>query len=144
MSREWAHPVQVYYEDTDHSGVVYHANYLRYFERAREHMLGITELVRLLEEDGIGFVVYRATMQFKAGARFGDRLNVRSSVEASSAYRLTFLQIAERGNPAETLVEAEIDLACVDKNQRLVKIPESVLVELREPAPNAGPTASPS
>ena len=35
------HEIQIYYEDTDHSGVVYHANYLKYFERAREHMLGV-------------------------------------------------------------------------------------------------------
>ena len=47
------HAVQIYYEDTDHSGLVYHANYLKYFERAREHLLGVDELVRLLKEDGI-------------------------------------------------------------------------------------------
>ena len=52
-----AHPVQIYYEDTDLSGVVYHANYLKYFERAREHLLGPTELARLYNEDGIGVVV---------------------------------------------------------------------------------------
>ena len=50
--------VQIYYEDTDHSGLVYHANYLKYFERAREHLLGTDELVRLLAEEGKGFVVY--------------------------------------------------------------------------------------
>ncbi|MBT6176177.1 MAG: thioesterase, partial [Deltaproteobacteria bacterium] len=45
-----AHPVQIYYEDTDLSGVVYHANYLKYFERAREHLIGPTELARLYNE----------------------------------------------------------------------------------------------
>ncbi len=54
------HRVQIYYEDTDHSGLVYHANYLKYFERAREHMLGLAELRRLYDEDGVGFVVYDA------------------------------------------------------------------------------------
>ena len=49
------HRVQIYYEDTDHSGAVYHANYLKYFERAREHLLGTDELVRLWDVDGIGF-----------------------------------------------------------------------------------------
>ncbi|MBW2548816.1 MAG: thioesterase, partial [Deltaproteobacteria bacterium] len=47
MSSQYVHPVQIYYEDTDHSGVVYHANYLKYFERAREHIFGVDELVRL-------------------------------------------------------------------------------------------------
>ena len=47
---------QIYYEDTDHSGVVYHANYLKFFERAREHML-IDALVKLHKEQNVGFVV---------------------------------------------------------------------------------------
>ena len=51
--------LQIYYEDTDLSGSVYHANYLRYFERAREHLLGPPELVRLWKDEGIGFVVYK-------------------------------------------------------------------------------------
>ena len=55
--------IHIYYEDTDHSGVVYHANYLRFFERAREHMFGIQALVDLYKNDGIGFVVYQAQMQ---------------------------------------------------------------------------------
>ena len=65
------HLVHIYYEDTDLSGVVYHANYLKYFERAREHMLGRAELVRLLDEDGVGFVVYKASLSFRKGARLG-------------------------------------------------------------------------
>ena len=48
--------VEVYYDDTDFSGVVYHANYLKYMERAREHMLGRAELVRLYQEEGHAFV----------------------------------------------------------------------------------------
>ena len=72
MSSPHVHSVQIYYEDTDHSGLVYHANYLRYFERAREHIFGVDELVRLYAEEGIGFVVYKAEVTFKAGAVFGD------------------------------------------------------------------------
>ena len=64
------YPIQIYYEDTDHSGVVYHANYLKYFERAREHMLGIEALVQLLQEDNIGFVVYKANLTYNKGAKF--------------------------------------------------------------------------
>jgi acyl-CoA thioesterase FadM len=65
-------PVRVYYEDTDHSGLVYHANYLKFFERAREHWLGIELLLKLAREEGIGFVVYRAEVTYREGARFGD------------------------------------------------------------------------
>ena len=59
------HHVQIYYEDTDFSGVVYHASYLKSFERAREHLIGVDELVRLFREDGIGFVVYKANLTFR-------------------------------------------------------------------------------
>ena len=65
-------PVSIYYEDTDFSGLVYHANYLKYCERAREHLLGRDRLVRMWSETGMGFVVYRAELQFREPARFGD------------------------------------------------------------------------
>lgn len=119
------HRVQIYYEDTDHSGVVYHANYLKYFERAREHMLGTRELVRLLEEDGIGFVVYKAELTYKAGARFGDTITIRSTVELESAFRAVFRQDVYRGE--ELLVNGLLQLVCVDAEQKLVRIPPSVV-----------------
>ena len=91
------HPIQIYYEDTDHSGVVYHANYLKYFERAREHMLGTAELRRLWEEDGVGFVVYKAQLAYKKGAVFGDTLVIATHAQESSPYCATFHQRAGRG-----------------------------------------------
>lgn len=67
------HAVQVYYEDTDLSGAVYHANFLKYFERAREHLLGPDELVRLWRDAGIGFVVYRCELRFREPAGLATR-----------------------------------------------------------------------
>jgi len=51
--------VQIYYEDTDHSGVVYHSNYLKYFERAREDVIGIENLIDLWKKNNLGFAVYK-------------------------------------------------------------------------------------
>ena len=119
-------PVQVYYEDTDHSGVVYHANYLRYMERAREHLLGVPELVRLWEEERVGFVVYQCSMTFREGARFGDHLEVRTRVEKASDYRAVFEQNVYRAADGKLLVEGEVHLCCVDGAQKLVKLPASV------------------
>src|SRR4030042_339178 len=96
-------PVQIYYEDTDHSGFVYHANYLKYFERAREHLLGVSELVRLLRDDGIGFVGYRAEMKFREPAVFGDALEVHTTVVQESEYRLVFQQDVRRASTQELL-----------------------------------------
>jgi tol-pal system-associated acyl-CoA thioesterase len=118
------HAVQIYYEDTDHSGLVYHANYLKYFERAREHLLGVDELVRLLNEDGIGFVVYKAGLTYKKGAVFGDAIEIRTRVASESAFRLVFEQNVFRGE--ELLVEGHVEMVCVDRDGKLVTIPPSV------------------
>ena len=121
------HPVQIYYEDTDHSGVVYHANYLRYFERAREHMLGVDELVRLHREEGIGFVVYKLEMTFKAGAVFGDAIEVRTRIDKASKFRLIFHQDAYRPRDEMLLVQGTVQLVCVDAEKKVVPLPPRVL-----------------
>jgi acyl-CoA thioester hydrolase len=123
-------PVQIYYEDTDHSGVVYHANYLKYFERAREHLLGVEELVRIWEQDGVGFVVVRASMRFREGARFGDRVEVRTTVTAPSDYRAVFDQQVWRPGGTRAMVEGEVELCCLDRQQRLTRLPASVVDRL--------------
>ncbi len=114
--------VQIYYEDTDFSGVVYHANYLRYFERAREHMLGADELVRMWREEQKGFVVYKATMQFKEGAVFGDVVEIRSAARLESAYRIVFAQRCHRKRDGKLLVDAEIEMVCIDGHKQLIPI----------------------
>jgi tol-pal system-associated acyl-CoA thioesterase len=124
----FTHPVQIYYEDTDHSGLVYHANYLKYFERAREHLLGVDELVRLLNEDGIGFVVYKAELTFLKGAVFGDTIEIRTEVDKESDYRLVFSQNVHRKD--ELLVEGRIEMVCIDRAGTLSKIPAVVLDQL--------------
>jgi len=117
--------VPVYYEDTDHSGFVFHANYLRYFERAREHALGTQELARLWRDEGIGFVVHKVAMAFKDGAVFGDVIEIRSTGRIESDYRVTFDQKAHRKGDGKLLVEATFELVCLDRARRLVPIPAS-------------------
>lgn len=131
MAEPHVHEVQVYYEDTDHSGVVYHANYLKFFERAREHLLGTGELVRLLTEDGIGFVVYKCALTFREGAVFGDALEVRTIARAASEYRAVFDQRVFRKRDDKLLVEGEVELVCVDRGGKLVRLPEVVVEGIR-------------
>lgn len=121
------HPVQIYYEDTDHSGVVYHANYLKYFERAREHLLGVDELVRLQREEGVGFVVYKCEMTFREGAVHGDTLEIRTTARAESDYRAVFKQDVWRPGGRSALVEGVVQLVCVNREKQLVALPASVL-----------------
>jgi tol-pal system-associated acyl-CoA thioesterase len=123
--------VSIYYEDTDFSGLVYHANYLRYCERAREHVLGRDALVALYRDHGIGFVVYRAELAFKEGARFGDELEVRTTVELKSEYRAVFRQPVYRVGGASPLVEVEIHLVAVDRDNKLIRLPADVIGMVR-------------
>jgi acyl-CoA thioester hydrolase len=120
--------VQIYYEDTDHSGLVYHANYLKYFERAREHLLGTGELVRLLRDEGLGFVVYKCEMTFREGAVFGDSLDIRSTPRAESPFRIVFQQDVYRAE--QLLVQGVVQMVCVDRARTLVPIPPSVAARL--------------
>lgn len=115
--------VRVYYEDTDLSGSVYHANYLKFFERAREHYIGPERLARLYEEEGLGFVVYEMEVSFRRGASLSDRLEIRSAAEVQSDYRAVFEQDAWPIEGSSPLVEATIELVCVDDEGELVELP---------------------
>ncbi len=115
--------VQIFYEDTDHSGVVYHANYLKYFERAREAVIGAQQLVQLWNEEGLGFAVYRAKIDYLDGAQFGERLEIRSTFNRESDYRLIWQQEAWRPGAVKAAVRAEVHLVCLDRERRLHPIP---------------------
>jgi acyl-CoA thioester hydrolase len=114
---------KIYYEDTDSLGVVYYANYLKYLERGRTEYVGA--LGRPIQEwnsDGFFFVVYALSMKFKKSAALGDLVEVVSSFNLSSAYRGRFSQRIEcRG---ELMVEAEVDIVCVDRDQKLREFPQ--------------------
>ena len=126
MGSPHVHRVRIYYEDTDVSGLVYHPNYLKYFERAREHLLGPEELARMFREDGLGFVVYKCEMTFREGAVLGDELEIRTVAKAQSEYRAVFDQQVWRPGGARAMVEGIVQLVCVNKNNELVRLPPAV------------------
>jgi len=118
--------VTVYYEDTDFTGYVYHANYLKYFERAREELLGVEELVTLYRERRIGFVVYKAELVFREPAVHGDVLEVHTSARAESAYRAVFDHTVVRRGSETPLVQGTVQMVAVDKNGKLLALPEPI------------------
>lgn len=126
------HPVQIYYEDTDFSGVVYHPNYLKYFERAREHMLGVDALVRMWDEQRVGFVVYKCSLDFKKGARFGDRLEIRTTAHREGPFRLIFDQQVWRAGTPAALVKGVVEMVAVNEANQLVKLPDIVVEAARD------------
>lgn len=108
-------PVRVYYEDTDHGGVVYHANYLKYMERGRTEFLrtGGLELDAVERQYGCLFTVTKVELRFLAPARFNDSLEVESRLIELSGARLAFAQCVRRDNLI--LVTGVIGLACIDR-----------------------------
>lgn len=113
---------KVYYEDTDSLGVVYYANYLKYLERGRTEYVGSRgRPIQDWNRDGYYFVVYEVQMRFRRAAALGDVVEVVSTFQRTSAYRGRFSQRIEcRG---EVLVEAEVDVVCVDPQQQLREFP---------------------
>jgi acyl-CoA thioester hydrolase len=118
-------PVRVYYEDTDMAGIVYHANYLKFVERARSDWLRTLGLDQnALREAGVVFVVRRIEADFLAAARFDDALEVRTTVGAITAARLRLTQEVLRGG--EALFRAEVTVACATPGGRPTRLPEAL------------------
>lgn len=120
-------PVRVYYQDTDAGGVVFHAQYLAFMERARTELLneaGI-DLARFAERHGLLFLVHELRVKYHQPGRLNDMLSVSAEVVKLGRASLGFRQRVERG--AELLVEADVTLALVDSNRlKPARIPEEL------------------
>jgi acyl-CoA thioester hydrolase len=126
-----SHPVRVYYEDTDAGGIVYYANYLKFFERARTEWLrelGFSQSKFL--EHSLGFVVKRVEMENIAPARFDQQLQIHTEVDEVKRVSLLFRQkiVDEK---QKTLVNALVRVACVDLvRMKPIAIPKTVIEEI--------------
>ena len=131
--REHILPVRVYYEDTDFTGLVYHANYVRYFERGRSDFLrlaGISHTDLLDREDPMAFVITRMEIDFRAAARIDDALEVRTTYDAVKGARLIISQrVTRAGAP---IAQAKVEAACISLDGR-AKRPPRGLVEALSP-----------
>jgi acyl-CoA thioester hydrolase len=107
-------PVRVYYEDTDAGGVVYYANYLKFFERCRSEWMRLAgyDQSALAAATGIGFVARKASCEYLRPARLDDQLTISLEVERLTRVRVIFRQAARRGD--EVLVTGQVEIACVD------------------------------
>jgi acyl-CoA thioester hydrolase len=122
-------PVRVYYEDTDFSGAVYHANYLRFFERARTELLrelGVDQ-VALFDADGLGFVVRSVHIDYLRPARMDDSLRVETRVAQLGRASIDLEQVLLRDT--ETLTRGKIRLGLVAQG-RPRPIPAGIYAKL--------------
>jgi acyl-CoA thioester hydrolase len=131
--REHQLPVRIYYEDTDFTGVVYHANYLRYFERGRSDYLrlaGVDHTALLNRPDPCAFVITQVQLDFRKAARVDDALLVRTTYDEIKGVRLIIRQRIDRGG--ELIATAQVTAACITPDGR-PRRPPVELVEILTP-----------
>jgi acyl-CoA thioester hydrolase len=127
--REHQLPVRIYYEDTDFSGIVYHANYLRYFERGRSdffRLVGISHTA--LAAADTAFAITRMALDFKRAARIDDALVVRTTYDRVKGPRLFVSQRITRGE--ELICQAAGEAVCITLDGRPRKPTAQMLEQL--------------
>ena len=128
MAAAFSHEVRVYWEDTDAGGIVFFANYLKFFERARTEWLRAAGLGQqgLCDRHGVLFMVADTQVKFLAPARLDDALRITVQSDPPRGASIALAQQAWRGETL--LVQSRITLACVDAGAlRPRRIPNPVL-----------------
>lgn len=137
-ARGFTWPVRVYYEDTDAGGVVYHANYLRFMERARTERLRALglELTRLQAIEGLVFAVRAIEVEYLRPARLGDNLLVTADVDDIKRVSLTFRQaVCPPESGRDAFCTARVRVVCLSANGfRPMAMPDHLLERIRDVA----------
>ncbi|MEX0302267.1 MAG: tol-pal system-associated acyl-CoA thioesterase [Leisingera sp.] len=118
-------PVRVYYEDTDMGGIVYHANYLRFIERARSDWVrGIGVDQNAMREAGLIYVVRRIEADYLAPAKFDEELVVSTSLHNVTPARMVLIQeVSRAGQP---LFRAEVTIVCITTSGKPARLPAEI------------------
>jgi acyl-CoA thioester hydrolase len=127
---EHVFPIRVYYEDTDAVGIVYHANYLKFAERARTEMmrcLGV-EHEAMRRDDGLVLTVRRLTIDYRAPARLDEELSVATRLLSAAGATVTLAQEVRRGDAV--LARLELLIACVSTSGRPRRLPPALVAAL--------------
>ncbi len=128
-------PLRVYYEDTDASGIVYYANYLKFIERARTDLMRLIGITHsdLKSASGLAFTVRRCHIDYHAPARLDDEIEVLTRVLDVRGASLDAEQNIRRG--AENLVSTTLQIACIDQGGRARRLPKEIRAALLQLAP---------
>jgi acyl-CoA thioester hydrolase len=132
-------PVRVYIEDTDAGGIVFHAKYLHYMERARTEWVRSCGVgLRAGLADNISYVVQKLTMHYRSPARLDDQLLVTAEPTASGRVWMNFRQRVLRASDRQLLCEADVRVACVALDTgRPRRLPDNMLEVLNKAMTNA-------
>ena len=124
--------IRIYYEDTDCGGIVYYANYLKYFERARTQYLEERGLsVAWLMKEGTVFVVVHAEVDYRSPAHYGDRLIVETVVSDMTSASFTFSHVIRERESQRVVVEGSARLAAVNGSGKVKRLDKALITVLR-------------
>jgi acyl-CoA thioester hydrolase len=129
--------IRVYYEDTDCGGVVYYANYLKYFERARTEYLEMRGYsVAALMKQSIIFVVVHAEVEYCSPGRYGETLVVETEIGDVTRAALTFSHVVREKVSGRVVVKGSARLAATDGNGKVRRLDKAIVTALnRVPLP---------
>ena len=124
MKKTFNYRLKIYYEDTDSGGVVYYANYLKFFERARSEAIFSLKLSNkiLLNKYGILIIVKSCNIKYIRPAKLEDKLTIKSEVK--SLTKTSFIMNQSIHREKQLITEADIHLVSVDQSGKPKKIPE--------------------
>ena len=137
--------VRVYYEDTDFTGLVYHANYLKFFERGRSdylRLLGVHHHELNAHEDRLAFAVAHIDIRYLAPARIDDIVTVVTRLALARGAQFILEQACWRGEVK--LCEGRINIACIDGNGRPRRLPKAFADALNSPQQTPQDTGKPA
>jgi acyl-CoA thioester hydrolase len=124
--------IRIYYEDTDCGGIVYYANYLKYFERARTQYLEDRGLsVAELMKAGWVFVVVHAELEYRTPARYGDTLEIETIVSDMNPAAITFSHVVRERQSRRLVVEGAARLAVTDGNGKVKRLDKQTVAALQ-------------
>ncbi len=128
--------VRVYYEDTDFTGLVYHANYLKFFERGRSdylRVLGIHHHELNAHEDALAFAVAHIDIRYRSPARIDEVITVRTRLISARGAQFVLEQACERDGVR--LCEGKVEVVCIDGRGRPRRLPKAFAEALNPPNP---------
>lgn len=127
-------PIRVRYSETDKMGVVYHGNYIQYFEVGRvEYMREIGVVYAEMEKQGIGMPVVNIDINYRTPAVYDELLTIETWIEQLPTSKIVFHNRAV-GESGKTVCEAKVTLVFINENFRPIKSPEIVINALKEKA----------
>ena len=132
MKKTFNYNLKIYYEDTDSGGVVYYANYLKFFERARSEAIYSLKLSNkiLLNQYGILIIVKSCNIKYIRPAKLEDKLTIKSKVKSITKTSFIMNQVIHREK--QLITEADTLLVSVDQSGKPKKIPEILNKKLKK------------